>query len=253
MNRWLLLAVIVSIFGCGGGGGGGAGNPCSDLNLRVTGGTQCRFERSPVVAILSLNSDGTVGLCTGTMVTVNDVLTAAHCFESNLVDVRVFVDQTPFQITNGAIHPRYNGQTGSPFDVAMLTIDGVLDIGPVPLILSDISMIGEPITVYGYGSDDEGSSLLEKGPSAFKAGRMRIAHMSPGLFGADFDETGSAICQGDSGGPATQTINGVTGIVGVTSFTIGGCTSGSVSVFIDIQYSDIYEFITGYAPDVAIL
>ena len=243
---------MLALVSCGGGGGGGAGNPCSDLNLKVTGGTQCKFERSPVVAILSLNSDGSVGLCTGTMVTVNDVLTAAHCFKPNLIDVTVFVDQTAFQITNGAIHPGYNGQVGSPFDLAMLTIEGVLDIGPVPLILSDLSLVDEQITVYGYGSDEEGLSGLQEGPSAFKAGRMGIARMSPGLFDADFDETGSAICQGDSGGPATQTINGITGIVGVTSFTVGGCTSGSVSGFVNIQYPEIHGFITGYAPDVAI-
>lgn len=253
----LLVSIVsVALSSCGGGGGGSdQGNPCGDLNIRVTGGSQCRFERSPVVSVITLFQSGDVGFCSGTMVTVDDVLTAGHCFGKGepIQDIRVYVDQTPYAIKNGAVHPRYNYKTGSPFDLAMLTIDGVLDIGPVPLILSRESGIGDSITVFGYGNDENNQSFAEKGPSSLKAGFMRIAHTAPGLFGADFDETGSAICQGDSGGPATQVVDGKTGIVGITSFTLSGCTTGSVSGFIDIQYTDIYGFILGYAPDVPVI
>jgi len=82
---------------------------------------------------------------------------------------------------------------------------------------------------------------------------MTVSEMVPGLFAASYDTTGTSICQGDSGGPVTETLNGVTGIVGVTSFTYKGCQEGSGSGFVHIQYAELYGFIRAYAPDVAVM
>lgn len=251
-----LLRIIVTGFisllaACGGGGDDGgvsSGNPCSDLNLRVMGGTQCSYQQSPVVAILVMDADfNPFGICTGTMVTINDILTAAHCLNyPGTAYLGIFVGENLIEVVNGQSHPYYNGSVDSPFDIAMLTLAEPVHIGPVPILLSDLSEVGETVTAFGYGQNEE----YQGAPEDFRAARMTIAQMGGGLFSTSFDDAGTSICQGDSGGPVTQTVNGITGVVGVTSWTYAGCTEGSMSGFVDTQYPEIYNFIQSYAPDV---
>jgi hypothetical protein len=247
----LLLATIITA--CGGGGEGSSSNACGDLNVKVFGGEQCNFSRSPVVAIVGFSESGVpISNCSATMVTTNDALTAAHCAAVTAAPggAGVFADGQFFKIVAGRNHPKYNGDTTSPYDVAMITIDGVLDIGRVPLLLSDPIAAGERITIFGYGKNEESSSIPQA--SDFRAGYMELSVVDRFQFAAFFDTTGSAICQGDSGGPATQTVDGVTSIVGVTSFTVRGCQDGSASGFVNVQNPEIHNFIRAYAPDVAV-
>jgi hypothetical protein len=255
MRKIGILFIVTILAACGGGGGGGesSSNACSDLDVKVFGGEQCKFNRSPVVAIVGFSLSGVpISNCSATMVTTNDALTAAHC--AAITDAPggagVFADGQFFKIVAGRNHPKYNGSTTSPYDVAMITIDGVLDIGPVPLLLSDPIAVGERVTIFGYGKNEESTSIPQA--SDFRAGYMELSLVDRFQFAAFFDTTGSAICQGDSGGPATQTVDGVTSIVGVTSFTVRGCQDGSASGFVNVQNSEIYNFIRSYAPDVAI-
>jgi hypothetical protein len=252
MRKVVALFLITAILACGGGGGESSSNACSDLNVKVFGGDQCNFSRSPVVAIVGFSASGVpISNCSATMVTTNDALTAAHCarITASPGGAGVFADGQLFKIVAGRNHPRYNGNTTSPYDVAMITIDGVLDIGPVPLLLSDPVAEGERITIFGYGKNEESASIPQA--SDFRAGYMQLSVVTQSQFAAFFDSTGSAICQGDSGGPATQTVDGVTSIVGVTSFTFNGCQDGSASGFVNVQNPEIFNFIRSYAPDVA--
>ncbi len=249
----LVLAVVMTACGGGGGEGSGSSNACGDLNVKVFGGDQCNFSRSPVVSIVGFSADGVpIAVCSATMVTLNDALTAAHCKAVTAAPggAGVFADGQFFGISGGLNHPRYDGSATSPYDVAMITIDGVLDIGPVPLLLSDPIAEGERITIFGYGKNENSIDIPQA--SDFRAGYMELSVVTPFQFAAFFDSTGSAICQGDSGGPATQTVNGVTALVGVTSFTVKGCQEGSASGFVNVQNPEIFNFITSYAPDVAI-
>jgi hypothetical protein len=186
------------------------------------------------------------------MVTVNDALTAAHCVAvaSSPGGAAVFADGRFHNIVGGRNHPFYDGQVDSPYDVAMITIDSVLDIGPVPLLISDPIATGERITIFGYGRNE--NSGYQPQAEDFRAGFMEIGAVTPFQFSASFDSTGSAICQGDSGGPATQTVGGITSVVGVTSFTVNGCQDGSISGFVNVQNPEIYEFVKAYAADVTL-
>ncbi|MCO6429815.1 MAG: trypsin-like serine protease [Deltaproteobacteria bacterium] len=265
LQLMVVSAVIISLLlgGCGGGGGSDS-NACGDLNLRVSNGDSCRVGQTPVVLILAATSDGNIASCTGTFVTLDDVLTAAHCIPPNLVDLAVITERDGFyasrgEILNAAIHPQYvnvTSENGSfaVFDFAMITVSRPVDVSPVPLLVSDALVVSEKITVFGYGKDEAGRGVLERdGDDLLRAGFMQLSDVREGIFRADFDLTGSSICQGDSGGPAVQVVGGTSSLVGVTSLISAiGCTEGSRAFFGNVQYPPVYEWITSYAPDVAI-
>lgn len=261
VGRLLLISAILSclsLASCGGGGGGGddSSNLCGDINLKITGGEQCQQGRSPIVAVYSDFGNGSGMLCTGTLVTLDDVLTAAHCFtDSRIKRVSVIVDGAEIEVVDGAIHPGYNGSAYSPFDLAMITLARPTSIGPVPLLLSRNTQVGDEVEVFGYGKTQNGQNVFELGTKAPKAGIMKIGYMgNPGHFSAVYDETNTSVCHGDSGGPAIQRLNGMVGLVGtVQGGTSDTCLAGTVANFIDIQYTVMIKFILAYAPDVAVI
>jgi hypothetical protein len=125
----------------------------------------------------------------------------------------------------------------------------------VPLLVSRDIQVGQSINIFGYGQDENQQGVIDRlrnGEAPLKAGSMVIGGIESGLFGASFDVSGSAICQGDSGGPVTQTVNGVTSLVGVTSFTQNGCLTGSISGFVNLQRQDVIDYILNCAPDAAL-
>ena len=223
----------------------------------MTGGEQCEGGESPVVAILFQDRNEAEGICTGTLISLTTVLTAGHCLDDAVAAIVFTQRDVLAQGGEVAVHPNWllNPVPGNPFDIAMLRISTPKSIGPVPILFSDDIAVGEGITVFGYGLDENQAEFIQRirnGEAPLKAGDMTINAIGAGLFTAAFDATESAICQGDSGGPVVQVSNGISSLVGVTSYTIGGCTSGSISGFIDLQRADLLDFIISFAPDAAV-
>lgn len=262
----LALCSILMMQGCGGGGGGSdiGGNACSALNAKVFNGETCnQNSRTPVIALFPITESGgqlaVAGICTATLVTVDDFLTSAHCFvdpvleNPDLVGFVAVVGGQEIAVVNLAIHPNYNGQVGSRYDVAMGTLQRLPNpaIGPVPLLVSQFTAVGQEASAFGYGTNNLGEV------GTLKSAEFLIDAFSSGNILATQTSSEASICQGDSGGPLLQIVDGVTSLVGVNSFVFSTseqcAASGSpVSGFVDIQNDLILEFIAGYAPDFAV-
>lgn len=279
----LSLSLLVgNIYACGGddsddsGDNGGssevARNACGILGLnesknvtKVINGTQCEAGASPVVFIQTYGVAN--GLCTGTLITSNQVLTAGHCFDNPIFSLTISqgIDGAPLAAGGEVIiHPDYQRTPDSPngfifADVAIINLDRNVSLPIMPILVSRGLSVGDTVSIFGYGFSDTASSLAgeELDPAQvgyLRSGQMRLTNVSEthvrARFSADY---GSNTCMGDSGGPVTFTAeNGSTGIVAVTS---GGdsatCSPGDNSDFARLAYSGNLQFIATYAPNAA--
>lgn len=259
----LLIALItLSHTACGGGGGGDSlsTNSCSTIGLgpRIINGTNCTAGSSAVVPITLFNRDGSSGLCSGTMLTDNDVLTAAHCFLlSDVVVAVVTVGGRDITGKRATLHPSVRRDVGNPSillnDVAIIQLKESVDTPTLPLLSSRALVPGDVFSIFGYGLDD-GDNV-----GALRSGEMRTDAVTNDHINSMYEGEGSNTCNGDSGGPALLTFrngNGTaqTGIVGVVSSgSRSDCREGDLSIFTNAQSRTNLDFILSIVPDAEVI
>jgi len=79
---------------------------CLMIGEKVFGGTECFPGTSPVVRVELVNSDTSTSLCSGTVIGQHAVLTAAHCFLSDVVTARVFAGGQYASVASYVLHPQ---------------------------------------------------------------------------------------------------------------------------------------------------
>ena len=249
---------VFSLVGCGGGGGGGS-SACDAL--KINGGESCSEGAPTVVAVQSVFTDNTPGLCSGTLISQTAVLTAAHCFEKPLRTVTV--SSVSFVASAATVykHPLYRGILDG-FDLAIVKLQQPVPLGPTPVLLSAAPAPGSEVIAYGYGLDEQGRlplERLEQGDSALKA--TKLTFTAGGLFYLAASNGAGNICKGDSGGPLlAKNEDGAWGIIGVTSFSTNlsntvrcvPISAGAIATYWPVQSQDAYAFIRSHVPDVAI-
>lgn len=231
-----------------------------DLSLQMVGGEFVRLDQGPVALIKIYPVGGDV-TCTGILVGVREVLTAAHCilgdWDSN--EYAVVVGGEIYQVTDRYYHHLYNdylhASVVAPVDLGMLILSkDVTGTEPIPILFNDIVEPGEDLQIFGYGRN-ELSGIPERNPfDDAKLGRMVVEESINGLLSSHHSSGGASTCGGDSGGPAMQILGDYIAVVGVLSvgtnivLDSGTCilANGGSFSYVDLQSESSQEFLASF-------
>ncbi len=246
-----------------------SGNACSDLNIKILNGEQCKQSISPVVLVIALANDRSFGAtCSGTLITPTTVLTAAHCLVFDTpVTMAVRAGPQTLAVSEVIPHPLYpySGLSSglvpvTNYDIGIIKLAKASSITPVSIVGSRSVGKNEQLAVFGYGLDQYDKGVEEYGVDALKATHVRVSDRQENLIITSYDDTKTGACEGDSGGPLTAQVDGSTAIVGVVQGgtnpdhpQAAGCGDGYFDVFTAVHESDVFNFITSHAPGVNVL
>lgn len=210
----------------------------------ILGGTPANVGDYPTVVALVYPD----GLCTGTLIHPQWVLTAAHCVDPQVLgypdqatvtaSVHVLIDD--MNVVDNSFtgrdlvpqetikHPGFSINGLGDNDIGLVKLAAPVTDRPVTHIgrAASDATIGSLLTLTGYGQTEANSF-----------GRLMVLQNKPvtscSVFGVSdsnlicFDQTnGTGSCSGDSGGPAFANLNGVLTQVGITSFGDQECQVG---------------------------
>jgi MYXO-CTERM domain-containing protein len=194
------------------------------------------------------------GGCSGTIVevdAVNDlgyVLTAAHCVEGTLGEIRIGDNNSSGYIAYDIIdrdqHPEY--AVSGAYDFAMMTFSFDGDAAPpfIPPLTKALDNIntGTNVDLVGYGGTPGGNNLRRHVVKP-------VSDETPTLL--IFSQTSSGVCFGDSGGGSLHTNSGLH-VAGVHSFTSSDECTGAGEVGGDVRVSAVVDtFIRPYIDGTA--
>jgi secreted trypsin-like serine protease len=256
MRQFLAIFCLVLLASCGSDGDADNAGKCSALDLaesttaKIVNGTQCgTLNKSPVVVILRNTPDGKTGLCSGTMLSPNKVLTAAHCLDgASSVDILFGTTTDKFAFVTASswnIHPTF-ARANFLDDVGIVHSPVSIPVPNLPILTSNAPKIGDKVSIFGYGATSGGASVDGK----LRVGSMTIGGVDNNRIYAYFDASSSNTCSGDSGGPMLLQVDGQQAIVGTTSYgSSTNCSVGELSAFANLQSPATQNFIRSVAPD----
>lgn len=250
----LLLSLSFVLSSCGNSGD----NAINDVSneIRIINGTEYGASDLPqFVKILSQNTQGEVGACTGTMIGSKTVLTATHCLENVValfVQVGDDLDNDPlYEVESFVFDENYGVLPDGRLvnDIAFLYLKESPGLPALPILAGSDITAGEYLMVVGFGLPSMDGTFGVR-----RAGTMRVTEVDPYHIMSTFDPKLSNVCFGDSGGPIIKLVKDANGnplasaLVGITSWgTTEDCAPGEMVFFTNL--SSYISGIAQYVPD----
>lgn len=240
-----LQMVCLIAVGCGDGSVQSFDSPCQALDevssFRIVGGEKC-IGTTPVAKLILMDEEDNPSLCSGSLVSSQWVLSAAHCFPEYILGGEVELGGTISKISEIVVHPNVDLTTGMYLnDLALVKLEKPVKIPPILLGESDPKP-GDMLSIFGYGISDPSLALDDAG--ILRGGSMKVTSTSSHHIIAEYQSGDQNICYGDSGGPAFANQSGALVQVGVISTgSVEDCTVTGKSFFTNILNEEIKRFI----------
>ena len=257
-HGWLVVtALSLAMVACGGGGTTvepvslDPATLCNSAGAqpKVVNGASCvSYRTTPVILLAIQKADGNYVSCSGTRISANQVLTAAHCVADGAkrvvaADFKTDTKLTGIDATSWVMHPAYS-PNGFVNDAAVVSFPAGLPNPTMPILASESARKGQAVVFAGWG--------LPSGELAVGAGNLSAVDAQ--RLSVNFDGTQSNTCQGDSGGPMYRMLPGGAALIGITSNgTATSCGDAERSIYTNAQGSTVLEFIRANAPGAAII
>jgi V8-like Glu-specific endopeptidase len=221
----------------------------------LLGGEHVDLSNSPVALVATNNY-----ICTGLLVGLQEVLTAAHCIAADASEFVVVVGGKKYYASQVFYNAAFKQDApvsiaNIQYDLGMIILkEPVTTVAPIAVLRDRHVSAGEPAAIFGYGTNETSGDAEQSILDWSKYGVVKISDVAQGLIASTHTSSKVSSCPGDSGGPLLQNLAGYIVSVGVVSSgqndadKDGYChlSEDGVSLFVDLQSSASQRFLANF-------